>query len=211
MDYSRHNTEKERRRIRSAAAKIERKVGFNVLRFSAIAVIIVAAVAIAAVAGGFRGIIDSAPEISTNQIMPSKFKSVMYYPDGTEAIELVGAQSNRTVVKIEDLPSVVPEAFVAIEDERFYEHNGIDPRGIIRAMFVGLGSGNFSEGASTITQQLIKITVFKVTFRHYNSKRCSTVSNASDILKTTCINGCRCVVFITYSRYIYSRLTLVIS
>ncbi len=160
MDYSRHNTEKERRRIRSAAAKIERKVGFNVLRFSTIAVVIVVAVAIAALAGGFRGIIDSAPEISTSQIMPSKFKSVMYYPDGTEAVELVGAQSNRTVVRIEDLPPVVPEAFVAIEDERFYEHNGIDPRGIIRAMVVGLGSGNFSEGASTITQQLIKITVF---------------------------------------------------
>lgn len=160
MDYSKHNTEKQRRRIRSAASKIERKVGFNVLRFSTIAVVILVAIGIAAIAGGFRGIIDSAPEISTSQIMPSKFKSVMYYPDGTEAIELVGAQSNRTVVRIEDLPAVVPEAFVAIEDERFYEHNGIDPRGIVRAMFVGLGSGNFSEGASTITQQLIKITVF---------------------------------------------------
>ena len=160
MDYSRHNTEKQRRLIRSAAAKIERKVGFNVLRFSTIAVVILIAIGIAALVGGFRGIIDSAPEISANQIMPNKFKSVMYYPDGTEAIELVGAQSNRTIVRIEDLPSAVPEAFIAIEDERFYEHNGIDPRGIIRAMFVGLGSGNFSEGASTITQQLIKITVF---------------------------------------------------
>jgi penicillin-binding protein 1A len=160
MDYSRHNTEKQRRLIRSAAAKIERKVGFNVLRFSTIAVVILIAIGIAALVGGFRGIIDSAPEISANQIMPNKFKSVMYYPDGTEAIELVGAQSNRTIVRIEDLPSAVPEAFIAIEDERFYEHNGIDPRRIIRAMFVGLGSGNFSEGASTITQQLIKITVF---------------------------------------------------
>ena len=160
MDYSKHNTEKQRRRIRSAASKIERKVGFNMLRFSTIAIVIIVAVAIAALAGGFKGIIDSAPEISTSQIMPSKFKSVMYYPDGTEAVELVGAQSNRTIVRIEDLPHVVPEAFVAIEDERFYEHNGIDPRGIIRAMVVGVGSGNFSEGASTITQQLIKITVF---------------------------------------------------
>ena len=127
MDYSRHNTEKERRRIRSAAAKIERKVGFNVLRFSTIAVVIVVAVAIAALAGGFRGIIDSAPEISTSQIMPSKFKSVMYYPDGTEAVELVGAQSNRTVVRIEDLPPVVPE-FLPVPPEGCQSSCRTDPR-----------------------------------------------------------------------------------
>lgn len=52
-------------------------------------------------------------------------------------------------------------AFVAIEDERFYEHNGIDVTGIIRAGVKGVASGfHFSEGASTITQQLLKNTVF---------------------------------------------------
>ena len=52
------------------------------------------------------------------------------------------------------------DAFVAIEDERFYEHNGVDLQGIIRAGIVGITSGSFSEGASTITQQLIKNNVF---------------------------------------------------
>ena len=51
-------------------------------------------------------------------------------------------------------------AFVAIEDERFYDHNGIDLRGIIRAAVKGVTTGHFSEGASTITQQLLKNTVF---------------------------------------------------
>ena len=93
--------------------------------------------------------------------MPSKLKSVMYYPDGQEAVELVGAQSNRTIASIKNIPDCVPNAFIAIEDNRFYEHNGIDPKGIVRALFVGLShGGNFSEGASTITQQLIKLTVF---------------------------------------------------
>ena len=50
---------------------------------------------------------------------------------------------------------------MAIEDERFYEHNGIDLQGIIRAGFVGISNGfHFSEGASTLTQQLIKNNVF---------------------------------------------------
>ena len=53
-------------------------------------------------------------------------------------------------------------AFVAIEDERFWEHNGIDAKGILRAFFVGIKNRNFSEGASTITQQLIKNQIFNV-------------------------------------------------
>ena len=49
---------------------------------------------------------------------------------------------------------------MAIEDERFYEHNGIDVRGILRAFVKNITSGDLSEGASTITQQLLKNNVF---------------------------------------------------
>ena len=49
---------------------------------------------------------------------------------------------------------------MAIEDERFYEHNGIDVRGILRAFVRNISSGDLSEGASTITQQLLKNNVF---------------------------------------------------
>ena len=161
MDYSRSNTERLRNKIRSGGAKAEKKIAFNILRFVVIALLVAGAAMIAAVAGGFHGIIDSAPRVSVDQVMPSKVKSVMYYPDGSKAVELVGSQSNRTIISIDDLPKEVPEAFIAIEDQRFYDHNGIDPKGIIRALFTGLGNrGNFSQGASTITQQLIKMTIF---------------------------------------------------
>lgn len=60
---------------------------------------------------------------------------------------------------MDKIPENLAHAFVAIEDARFYEHNGIDIKGIIRAGFIGLTSGHFSEGASTITQQLIKNNV----------------------------------------------------
>ena len=57
------------------------------------------------------------------------------------------------------IPEDLAHAFVAIEDERFYEHNGIDIKGIIRAGVKGLTTGHFSEGASTITQQLLRWTI----------------------------------------------------
>ena len=161
MDYSKHNNEKKRKKIRSNAAKSRKKVSFNIFRFTVLAILLIIVVGAAAAIGGFKGVIDSAPDISASDVMPSKLKSVMYYPDGQEAVELVGAQSNRTIASIKDIPDCVPHAFIAIEDNRFYEHNGIDPKGIVRALFVGLShGGNFSEGASTITQQLIKLTVF---------------------------------------------------
>lgn len=59
-------------------------------------------------------------------------------------------------VAIAALPAHVPEAFIAIEDRRFYSHWGIDPRGIVRAMWRNLRAGGVRQGGSTITQQLAK-------------------------------------------------------
>ena len=59
-------------------------------------------------------------------------------------------------VKIENIPLSLQHAFIAIEDRRFYEHHGFDPNGIARAILVNLQYGDIEEGASTITQQLVK-------------------------------------------------------
>ena len=64
-------------------------------------------------------------------------------------------------VSFDQLPDDLVNAFIAIEDSRFYEHNGIDLKGILRAAYVGITNGRFSEGASTITQQLIKNNVLQ--------------------------------------------------
>ena len=60
-------------------------------------------------------------------------------------------------VKVEDLPEHIPNAFLAIEDRRFYDHSGIDPWGIMRAAVVNLKAGGVVEGGSTISQQLAKL------------------------------------------------------
>lgn len=80
--------------------------------------------------------------------------TIIYDKDGENATTL---STNRTEgVKIEELPNHVKNAVVAIEDERFYEHNGFDIRGIARAFFSNLFSLSITGGGSTITQQLTK-------------------------------------------------------
>jgi penicillin-binding protein 2A len=80
--------------------------------------------------------------------------TVIYDRDGKVATNVA---TNRTAgVKIEELPKYVPDAVVAIEDERFYEHNGFDLKGITRAFFNNLFAGEITGGGSTLTQQLAK-------------------------------------------------------
>jgi len=62
----------------------------------------------------------------------------------------------RTVVKLADVPPLVTKAILAVEDERFFSHHGIDPIGIMRAMWVNLRNMSFQQGGSTLTQQLMK-------------------------------------------------------
>lgn len=76
--------------------------------------------------------------------------------DRNESVATNVATNRTEGVKIEDLPKYVPGAVVAIEDERFYEHNGFDLKGITRALFNNLFAGEITGGGSTLTQQLAK-------------------------------------------------------
>ena len=71
---------------------------------------------------------------------------------------VIGVRGGRYAppVDIAKLPPYVPAAFVAIEDKRFYEHQGFDLVGIARAVATDLGEGHAAQGASTITQQLAR-------------------------------------------------------
>ena len=60
-------------------------------------------------------------------------------------------------LKLEDMPPYLPAAFIAMEDRRFYSHNGIDPRGLMRALLLDIRAGHFVAGGSTISQQTAKI------------------------------------------------------
>lgn len=80
--------------------------------------------------------------------------TVIYDKDGEVATKIM---TNRTEgVLVEELPDHVKNAVIAIEDERFYSHNGFDIKGIMRAFFNNLFAGRITGGGSTITQQLTK-------------------------------------------------------
>ena len=90
--------------------------------------------------------------------------SVRVY-DGDDALfSALGSGEERLLMRIEDLPDHVKNAFIAAEDARFYDHPGVDAIRILGAAWSDLKAGAFVEGASTITQQLIKLT-------HLNSRK----------------------------------------
>ena len=107
-----------------------------------------------AAAGFFVSVTSHLPDVTGN-ITPNASSRI--YDEKGRLITTVHAEENRIPVSIDQVPQNLQNAFVAAEDVRFYEHHGIDPRGILRAIFSNLVSGNATgQGGSTITQQLAR-------------------------------------------------------
>lgn len=161
MNYGKKGASDKQKTLTSKTSRIIKKLSVTVLKVFLACFFAVAVIGSFAIIGVIKGVIDSAPEISTYDVTPKKYSTAVYDQDGNEITKLVASGSNRIAKSIDEIPKNLQNAFVAIEDERFWEHNGIDIKGIIRAGFVGITSGRFSEGASTITQQLLKNNVFE--------------------------------------------------
>lgn len=162
MGYSKQETIKKQKKLVSKSQRNKRKILVNIFRVFLVAIL---AVIIAGAGAGFgmmKGILDHAPDINTITIAPKGFRTIIYDVNGNVEREISTIDSNREYVYFEDIPKDIVNAFVAIEDERFWTHNGIDVKGIMRAFVKGVASKNFDEGASTLTQQLIKNKVFNV-------------------------------------------------
>ncbi len=113
-------------------------------------------------------VIRDAPALEILSIQPDAYTSFVYDKDNNQIDEFHG-EENRIYVKLDEIPVDLQNAFIAIEDERFYKHNGIDLRGIARAAYQTF-SGTSVQGASTLTQQLIKNNVTKVTRNNFETK-----------------------------------------
>ncbi|MFR6589584.1 MAG: transglycosylase domain-containing protein [Gallintestinimicrobium sp.] len=90
---------------------------------------------------GFQGIIDSAPTITLEDATPTRYSSFIYDSKGNQMAKLIAEDSNRVPVTMDQIPTDLANAFVAIEDERFYQHNGIDIMGILRAGVTAVKTG----------------------------------------------------------------------
>ena len=159
MNYGKKGVHKRQKELNAPHGRWGKKITLFVLELMLAAVVSVGVVGAAAGFGIFKGIIDSAPDAENLDVSPSGFSTFVYDIEGKQTAKLVSSDSNRIPVAMSQIPENLAHAFVAIEDERFYEHNGIDIQGIFRAAFIGITTHNFSQGASTITQQLIKNNV----------------------------------------------------
>ncbi len=100
-------------------------------------------------------ILMTCPDLSVEKITQISQTLVIYDKDQNVSATL-NTGENRVNVSIEEIPQCVIDALIATEDIRFYEHNGIDIKRIFGAVWADIKSGGYSQGASTITQQLIK-------------------------------------------------------
>ena len=161
MNFGKRATNKKRNALTSHSTMIGKKAHVSLLRIIFLSLLAIMVIGACAGLGAFKGVLDSAPNISEVNIVPVGEATFVYDANGNQLQKLTAPNSNRMPVSLEKIPEDLQHAVVAIEDERFYEHNGIDIRGILRAGVKGiLSGGNFSEGASTITQQLLKNNVF---------------------------------------------------
>ena len=160
MNYGKRSTSKKRNALISRTSMLEKRAHVSFIRVLFTALIAVCVMVVCLGIGSFRGVIAGAPHVNDVDISPLGYATFLYDDQGTQMRQLSAPTSNRLPVSLEQIPVNLQHAVVAIEDERFYEHNGIDVRGIARAAVKAITTGNFSEGASTITQQLLKNNVF---------------------------------------------------
>jgi len=108
-------------------------------------------------AGIAKGWVDTSPDLALDKIGAQSQTSFIYDKNGNLIMEFKGSE-NRIYTEIEDIPQTLINAVIAIEDARFYEHHGVDLKRIVGAMVNNLTGGN-TQGASTITCQLVKLTL----------------------------------------------------
>ncbi|HJD46040.1 MAG TPA: transglycosylase domain-containing protein [Candidatus Mediterraneibacter norfolkensis] len=161
MNYGKNNLSRRKKNISSKKKMQKKRVGVRLFKAVVISLLLLCVIG-AAGAGVFAyQIIQNTPEVTAEDIMPQGYTSFIVDQSGNQIETLNDSSSNRVYRTYDEIPEYMAHAFVAVEDSRFYEHNGIDLQGIIRAGVIGVTNGfNFTEGASTLTQQLIKNNVF---------------------------------------------------
>jgi len=160
MKYTRKAVSDRLNDIVYGDTRAENRLAFN-LRLVLIAFVLVAAFSgFAFGLGALLGIIDNAPDVRSLNFSPTGYASMTYDARGNLTATLVKAGSNREEVRFEEVPDDLVNAFVAIEDQRFWQHDGIDLRSIMRAVRGVFTGDDSAGGGSTITQQLIKNNVY---------------------------------------------------
>lgn len=161
MNFGRHEVEKRAQQLRSPSVHRIHKLQLIGIRLIVVGLLFVTLFCISTFLGLYQGVLSSAPNPDEIQLVPQGYTTTVLDTSGNTIQTLVGKDANRQYVPLDDIPLDLQNAFIAIEDERFWDHDGVDVQGILRAFANGLkNGGNFTQGASTLTQQLLKNQVF---------------------------------------------------
>ncbi len=125
------------------------------LLFVAIGIVALVATGAIGIASWVLDVAAKAPSLAACKPIDKGGNSTIYAGDGSK-LGIVESDEARAPISIDRVPKSLQRATVAIEDERFYSHGGIDPEGIARAALKNLEAGKTVEGGSTITQQLVR-------------------------------------------------------
>lgn len=161
MNYGKDSKQKKEKELDSKSNKIKKSISTSFIRLVILVLLAAVGLIVCAGIGVTVAIIDSAPTIDYQQdILPKGYTTFVYDQQGNELAKLHGVDANRIYAPLDTIPVYLRHAFIAIEDERFYEHGGIDLKGIFRALVNNIKNKDLTgEGASTITQQVIKNNV----------------------------------------------------
>lgn len=161
MNFSKKQVNIKAKSLKSSTTHNVNKCRVIAARIVLIIIVVCAAVGISGVVGVINGLMETAPGIESVNVVPQGYATTILNTKGKAVQTLVGKEANREYVTLDKIPLHLQNAFVSIEDERFWAHDGVDLQGIFRATFSGLANGgNFHQGASTLTQQLLKNQVF---------------------------------------------------
>lgn len=135
--------------------KTKKKKRKSVFKIVIITFLSIALFCAAAGTGIVMAVVKSSPVIDTNIMDNLKESSSIYDKDG-KLIGNLANDENRSIVKLDQIPENLQNAFISIEDERFRTHHGIDIKRIFGALWIDLKTHSMAQGASTITQQLVR-------------------------------------------------------
>ena len=135
MNYGGNGIRRKKKLLNSSATKFRTKFNIFFIKLLLVGAIAVVISGSCLIFGAAQGIIESAPDISSINVSPEGYATKIYDNNGEEIQTLATTGANRIYASLDQIPVYLQHAFVAIEDERFYKHNGIDLQGIMSFLY----------------------------------------------------------------------------
>ncbi len=162
MKYTKNNVMKKRNQLSSEQIRKHSKISLFLFKYLLIAAIALIAAFLGLSVGYVRGILKTTPQITKESVHSKGHTTTIYDKEGKKLSTLSSSDSSKIYTPLSEIPKNLQNAFIAIEDERFYSHNGIDFYGAIRTAFLNIKSKSKIQGGGTITQQLVKNNVLGI-------------------------------------------------